>query len=130
MNACRPERVESPMRRFLTKTAGYGLALAALLFGVLWAAAASAREANAAATSPVRILIESPKSGEALRNKVHQAPIRGSAAADGERPADFDVMVVVDVSGSTQAAARTLPYIGPELCVEFKFLRHCCLQCR
>ena len=105
VNACRPERVESPMRRFLTKTAAYGVALAALLVGVLWAAAASAREANAAAALPVRILIESPKPGEALRNKVHQAPIRGSAAADGERPAVFDVMIVVDVSGSTKAAS-------------------------
>ena len=45
VNAFRPERVESPMRRFLTREAGYGLALAALLFGVLWAAAASARTA-------------------------------------------------------------------------------------
>ena len=36
---------------------------------------------------------------------MHQAPIRGSAAADGERPAEFDVMIVVDVSGSTQAAS-------------------------
>jgi len=36
---------------------------------------------------------------------VHQAPIRGNATADGERPANFDVMIVVDVSGSTKVAS-------------------------
>ena len=83
------------MRRLLAGISACGLALAALLVGAPGAAAASTREANAAASVPVRILIQSPKPGEALRNKVHQAPIRGSAAADGERPADFDVMIVV-----------------------------------
>jgi len=105
VNARRPGRVGSPMRRSFAETATCGFALAALLIGALWTAAASAREANAVAAAPVRILIESPKPGEALRNKVHQAPIRGSAAADGERPANFDVMIVVDVSGSTQVAS-------------------------
>jgi Mg-chelatase subunit ChlD len=50
---------------------------------------------------PVRVVIESPRSGERVENKVDQAPIRGSAVASGERPAEFDVMVVIDVSGST-----------------------------
>jgi hypothetical protein len=53
----------------------------------------------------VRILIASPKPGEPLQNRVHQAPIRGNAIADGERPVDFDVMLVLDVSGSTKAAS-------------------------
>ncbi|MGH0029518.1 MAG: vWA domain-containing protein [Myxococcota bacterium] len=61
-------------------------------------AAASAR---AAENTPVRILIESPQPGEPVRNKVHQAPIRGAAIAEGDRPAAFDVMLVLDVSGST-----------------------------
>ncbi len=65
---------------------------------------AAARPAAAASSTPVRILIDTPSPGEPLRNKVHQAPIRGTAAADGERPADFDVMVVIDVSGSTKIA--------------------------
>ena len=56
-------------------------------------------------TAPVQILIESPRPGEPVRNKVHQAPIRGNAIADGERPADFDVMVVIDISGSTKNAS-------------------------
>ena len=127
VNARRPERVVSPMRRFpLAAGAACGLALAALFVGAVWAAAASAREANAAAAPPVRILIESPKPGEALRNKVHQAPIRGSAAADGERPADFDVMIVVDVSGSTQAASGVdvgEPVLGPAWYRNLYFMR-------
>ena len=53
-------------------------------------------------SAPVRILIESPQPGEPVRNKVHQAPIRGNAIAEGERPATFDVMVVLDISGSTE----------------------------
>jgi Mg-chelatase subunit ChlD len=51
--------------------------------------------------TPVRILIESPQPGEPVRNKVHQAPIRGSAVSEGQKPAEFDVMLVIDVSGST-----------------------------
>lgn len=78
-----------------------GLLALALCPAVGEAAAADA----AAATTPVRILVDSPKPGEALRNKVHQAPIKGSAVADGERPADFDVMLVLDVSGSTEWAS-------------------------
>jgi Mg-chelatase subunit ChlD len=53
----------------------------------------------------VRILIESPAPGEAVRNEVHQAPIRGNALAEGERPAEFDVMIVLDISGSTKVAS-------------------------
>jgi Mg-chelatase subunit ChlD len=67
----------------------------------------AARAADSAATDAgsVRIQIASPKPGEPLQNRVHQAPIRGSASADGERPVDFDVMLVLDVSGSTKAAS-------------------------
>lgn len=53
----------------------------------------------------VRILIEAPKAGEKVQNKVHQAPIRGTAIAAGERPALFDVMLVIDISGSTKVAS-------------------------
>jgi len=67
----------------------------------------SARAADATATHAegVHIVIASPKPGEPLQNRVHQAPIRGSASADGARPVDFDVMLVLDVSGSTKAAS-------------------------
>ena len=53
----------------------------------------------------VRILIESPNSGEPVRNEVHQAPIRGNAVASGDRPIEFDVMILLDISGSTKAAS-------------------------
>lgn len=74
-------------------------AVAALVLGAVLPAAAARGE------SPVRILIESPTPGQTFKNKVHQAPIRGNAVADGERPADFDVMLVIDVSGSTAHAS-------------------------
>lgn len=92
-NRWRGARVKGPMPASL-----------ALVFAFFVPASAVAADA-AAAQTPVRILIETPRPGEALRNKVHQAPIRGSAVADGERPADFDVMLVIDVSGSTEIAS-------------------------
>ncbi len=52
---------------------------------------------------PGKIQIESPRPGEVVRNKVHQAPVRGTAlAGDGSRPAAFDALLVIDVSGSTR----------------------------
>ncbi len=57
------------------------------------------------ASAEVRVTIDSPRPGERVENRVDQAPIRGAASADGERPADFDVMIVMDVSGSTRAAS-------------------------
>ena len=51
---------------------------------------------------PVRVVIESPRPGERVENRVDQAPIRGTAVAKGEQPSEFDVMVVLDVSGSTE----------------------------
>ena len=50
-------------------------------------------------------MIESPLPGEPVSNKVHQAPIKGNAVAEGDRPADFDVVLVIDVSGSTKVAS-------------------------
>ncbi len=58
-----------------------------------------------ATPSPVKILVESPRPGDVVKNQVHQAPIRGTAIAFGERPIDFDIMVVIDVSGSTRIAS-------------------------
>src|SRR5512145_725061 len=69
------------------------------------APARAAGETAASTADSVRIAIASPKPGQAFRNRVHQAPIRGSAIADGERPVDFDVILVIDVSGSTKVAS-------------------------
>ena len=48
----------------------------------------------------MRIDIRSPHPGETLRNKIDMAPLAGVAIA-GERPSTFDVIVVIDVSGSS-----------------------------
>jgi len=66
---------------------------------------ASAAPPAGAAKSPVRIQVESPRPGEPLSNKVDQAPIRGNAMTEGDRPAVFDVILVIDVSGSTKVAS-------------------------
>jgi hypothetical protein len=59
----------------------------------------------AATDSPVRIQIDSPRSGDAVENRVHLAPIRGSASAAGDGPMAFDVMIAIDVSQSTRIAS-------------------------
>ena len=74
--------------------------LASLLLTCLpWLA--SAAPPASASRSPVRIQVESPRPGEPLTNKVDQAPIRGSAMTEGDKPAEFDVIIAIDVSGST-----------------------------
>jgi hypothetical protein len=77
---------------------------AAVLAALLALGAAGGGETGPA-RPPLKILIESPRAGEVVKNRVHQAPIRGTAIALGERPIDFDVMVVLDVSGSTRNAS-------------------------
>ena len=76
-----------------------------LLLAWLPAAAGAAPPAGKAAPSPVRIRVDTPRPGEATKNKVDQAPIRGNATTDGDRPADFDVILAIDVSGSTKVAS-------------------------
>jgi Mg-chelatase subunit ChlD len=71
----------------------------------LIAGAGRAAEPARDGDSAVRVLIASPLPGEPVHNKVHQAPIKGSAVADDDRPADFDVILIIDVSGSTKAAS-------------------------
>jgi Mg-chelatase subunit ChlD len=66
---------------------------------------AFAQAPASAATTPVRIQIQQPVGDEPVRNKVHQAPIRGMASADAHGPAAFDVIIVIDVSGSTKVAS-------------------------
>jgi hypothetical protein len=60
---------------------------------------------GAARGDQVRIRIDSPRPGDLVENRVDQAPIRGMAFADGEVPADYDVMIVMDISASTRAAS-------------------------
>jgi Mg-chelatase subunit ChlD len=72
-----------------------------LAIACLWAAAGGA----AAAGAPVRILIDSPSPGATVSDQVHQARVQGSALAEGDRPLDYDVILVIDVSQSTKAAS-------------------------
>jgi hypothetical protein len=67
--------------------------------GLLWSAPGAA-----SASQPATVLIEisSPIPGEIVKNKVHVAPVRGSAQSGSEEPVDFDVFLVVDVSKSTR----------------------------
>jgi hypothetical protein len=71
----------------------------------LFAGAGQAELPSRDGSDAVRILIESPLPGEPVSNKVHQAPIKGNAIAEGDRPADFDVILIIDVSGSTKVAS-------------------------
>ncbi len=49
----------------------------------------------------VRVVVSTPRDGALVRNRTDMAPLAGFAEA-GERPTHFDVMLVIDVSGSTE----------------------------
>ena len=83
------------------------LALLAIAWFVFGAPAAAAPPASASEGTPIHILIRSPRPGEAVANNVHQAPIRGNATADGEEPRNFDIIIAIDLSGSTEEASGT-----------------------
>ena len=72
----------------------------------LWWLAILLAGSAGAATDPepaaVRIDLASPRPGEVVRNKVHLAPVRGSAQSGAGGPLDFDVVVAIDVSKSTR----------------------------
>jgi len=92
------------------KRAGVAASLAFCAFqiavlAIVLLAAPARTSAAEAPVSPVRILVETPAPGEPVRNKVHQAPIRGNAVAQGEAAAEFDVIIVLDISGSTKVAS-------------------------
>jgi hypothetical protein len=89
--------VKGPRVRLRTPTAR-----ALLVLLLPWTAAAQGAE-----RSPVQVVIETPTPGERIENRVDQAPVRGTAAAAGERPTQFDVMIAIDVSESTRQAAGT-----------------------
>ncbi len=69
-----------------------------IALGLLAGGAASAESVGDAV--PVRVVVNSPQDGETIRSRTDMAPLRGVATA-GERPSSFDVILVVDVSGST-----------------------------
>src|SRR5215471_2671458 len=80
------------LRSAAPRCAPFGLAvLGALVFAL----------AVRADEDAVKIQIQTPRPGETLKNKTDMAPLAGLAIA-GERPTNFDVMLVLDVSGSTE----------------------------
>jgi hypothetical protein len=60
-----------------------------------------AAPAQSAEVGGVQVRVDSPASGEVVRGRTDVAALRGVATA-GSRPSRFDVMLVIDVSGSTQ----------------------------
>ena len=50
----------------------------------------------------VRIIVETPKDGAVVRNRTDVAALAGVASAEGAGPAHFELMLVIDVSGSTR----------------------------
>lgn len=69
--------------------------------GALIAIQAGASAAEAPVAPGVRVQIQSPAEGEIVRGRFDLAPFAGVASA-GERPSDFDVMLVIDASASTR----------------------------
>jgi hypothetical protein len=70
--------------------------------------AAAAVRASAAAPAPgappIRLQIERPD-GRLVEADTHLAEVRGIAAAEGEGPRHFDVVIALDVSASTRSAS-------------------------
>lgn len=56
---------------------------------------------GATGDDPVRVVIDQPRDGEVVRGRFDMAPLSGLAHA-GKRATRFDVILVIDVSGSTQ----------------------------
>jgi Mg-chelatase subunit ChlD len=76
-----------------------------LIGSVMLGFSASADDIAGIVDSAVRIVIDEPKQGEPVRNSVHQAPIRGNAFTEGNRRLTIDVMIAIDISGSTRTAS-------------------------
>jgi Mg-chelatase subunit ChlD len=83
-----------------------------VLISSAWLTAApAAAEADAAARGAVRpaegirLAIDTPADGGTASAPIHMLELRGTAIAAGERPSDFDIVIVIDVSQSTRAAS-------------------------
>jgi len=80
-------------------TACLGPAVLASALMVAWAGGAAAVEHEPA---PVRIVISHPDAGSVVKNRVTMAPIRGEVSSGNEGSSDFDVLLAIDVSKSTE----------------------------
>lgn len=76
-----------------------------LLGAAALAAPLRADPAPAQAKGGVQLEIESPAPGAVVESRMHMAEIRGRASAQGSSSGDFDVMIVIDISQSTNEAS-------------------------
>ena len=76
-------------------TSGLGLLAALVSFGAPRPALGDEQRGG------VKIVVNTPAEGDVVRGRTDLAPLSGVAVA-GDRPANFDLMIVVDVSGSTR----------------------------
>ena len=78
--------------------------LVAPVVGLLFLSVSVAPAPGAAAQEPtaVRIVVETPRNGSVVRNRTDMTALAGVATAEGAGPLYFDIMVVLDVSGSTR----------------------------
>jgi Mg-chelatase subunit ChlD len=61
--------------------------------------------AGAAHAGAVSVRVDSPSAGSVVESELHMAELTGLATAEGEGARGYDVMVVLDVSRSTQSAS-------------------------
>lgn len=99
--ALRPAASGGPRRVWLVALA-VGRAARVGWSGLAVLAALFAPIAPVAQADPgVRLVIDEPSADGVVRNRTDMAPLSGMAIA-GERPSSFDVMLVLDTSGSTR----------------------------
>lgn len=68
--------------------------------GLLAAAAVCDAQAGA-----IQVAVRAPTANQVVQNRVHLAPIQGSATADGRPVHFYDLMLVIDASHSTNVAS-------------------------
>ncbi len=81
------------------------LALLASAFSTAVSSEPGAVSAAARVPGKMQLAITSPGSGSRVESKMHMAEIRGTATAGTDGPRGFDVMLVLDISRSTQTAS-------------------------
>ncbi|MEN8159446.1 MAG: VWA domain-containing protein [Myxococcota bacterium] len=60
---------------------------------------------GAAHAGAVSVRVDSPPAGSVVESELHMAELTGLASAEGEGARGYDVMIVIDVSRSTQSAS-------------------------
>jgi hypothetical protein len=76
-----------------------------LLLAPCLAFALLGQTASARAAGAIAIRVDSPANGSVVESELHMAELEGLASAQGDGAQGFDVMIVLDVSKSTQSAS-------------------------